>query len=208
MPTFSLYLIRHGVAEERGEEYPDDSKRPLTAQGISRLRKEAQALDELGVTIDQIITSPLLRTRQTADVIAESLKGKPAVVTSDALSPAGTPGAVMQDLAKHAKKGSVALVGPRAEPRRAGGETDWRAHRARVQEGRRLPHRLRDIAAQGQRQAPLVRHARGCCASSVDAQSLPRTNSYPASSLLTRRPVFCAARVSYEWTCPPGSPIR
>ncbi len=42
--------------------------------------------------IDQIITSPLLRTRQTADVIAESLKGKPAVVTSDALSPAGTPG--------------------------------------------------------------------------------------------------------------------
>ena len=40
MPTFSLYLIRHGVAEERGEEYPDDSKRPLTAQGISRLRKE------------------------------------------------------------------------------------------------------------------------------------------------------------------------
>ena len=88
MPTFSLYLIRHGVAEERGEEYPDDSKRPLTAQGISRLRKEAQALDELGVTIEQIITSPLLRTRQTADVIAESLKGKPAVVTSDALSPA------------------------------------------------------------------------------------------------------------------------
>ena len=90
MPTFSLYLIRHGVAEERGEEYPDDSKRPLTAQGISRLRKEAQALDELGVTIEQIITSPLLRTRQTADVIAESLKGKPAVVTSDALSPQGT----------------------------------------------------------------------------------------------------------------------
>jgi phosphohistidine phosphatase len=111
MPTFSLYLIRHGVAAERGDEYPDDSKRPLTAQGIARLRKEAHALDELGVTIEQIITSPLLRTRQTADVIAESLKGKPAVVTSDALAPAGTPGAVMQDLAKHAKKGSVALVG-------------------------------------------------------------------------------------------------
>jgi phosphohistidine phosphatase len=94
MPTFSLYLIRHGVAEERGEEYPDDSKRPLTAQGISRLRKEAQALDELGITIDQIITSPLLRTRQTADVIAESLKGKPARVTSDAV--ARRTGAVMR----------------------------------------------------------------------------------------------------------------
>jgi phosphohistidine phosphatase len=109
MPT--LYLIRHGIAAERGDEYPDDSKRPLTPAGISRLRKEARALDVLDVTIDQIITSPLVRTRQTADVIAESLKAKPSLVTSDALSPAGTPGAVMQELAKHAKKGSVALVG-------------------------------------------------------------------------------------------------
>jgi phosphohistidine phosphatase len=111
MPTFELYLIRHGIAAERSDEYPDDSKRPLTAQGISRLRKEAHALDELGVTFEQIITSPLVRTRQTADVIAESLKSKPSIVTSDALAPAGTPGAVMQELAKHAKKGSVALVG-------------------------------------------------------------------------------------------------
>jgi phosphohistidine phosphatase len=111
MAMLELYLIRHGVAAERGDEYPDDSKRPLTASGISRLRKEASALDALGVAFDQIVTSPLLRTRQTADVIAESLKGNPPVVTSDALAPAGTPGAVMQELAKHARKGSVALVG-------------------------------------------------------------------------------------------------
>jgi phosphohistidine phosphatase len=111
MPTLALYLIRHGIAAERSDEYPDDSKRPLTSAGISRLRKEARALDALGITFDQIITSPLVRTRQTADVIAESLKEKPPVVASDALSPAGTPTAVMQDLAKHAKKTSVALVG-------------------------------------------------------------------------------------------------
>jgi phosphohistidine phosphatase len=111
MPTLALYLIRHGIAAERGDEYPDDSKRPLTSAGISRLRKEARALDALGITFDQIITSPLVRTRQTADLIAESLKEKPPVVASDALSPAGTPTAVMQDLAKHAKKASVALVG-------------------------------------------------------------------------------------------------
>ena len=48
MATLELYLIRHGVAAERGEEYPDDSKRPLTSGGISRLRKEAKALDALG----------------------------------------------------------------------------------------------------------------------------------------------------------------
>jgi len=111
MPTIQVYLIRHGVAAERGPEYPDDSKRPLTARGIARLRKEARALDGLGITVDQIVSSPLIRTRQTADIIAEALKGKPPVVTADALAPAGTAGAVIQELAKYTKKGSVALVG-------------------------------------------------------------------------------------------------
>src|SRR5262245_47272514 len=106
-----LYLIRHGVAAERGENYPDDSKRPLTSAGISRLRKEARALDEMEIGFDHIITSPLVRTRQTADVFAETLKSKPSVSLSDALTPAGTPVGVIQELGKHAKKGRIALVG-------------------------------------------------------------------------------------------------
>jgi phosphohistidine phosphatase len=111
MPALELYLIRHGVAAERGDAYPDDSKRPLTVEGIARLRKEAKALDALDVGFDVIVCSPLVRTRQTADVIAETLKGKPTVTTADALAPAGTPGAVMQELAKQAKRGRVAVVG-------------------------------------------------------------------------------------------------
>ena len=111
MATLELYLIRHGVAAERGEDYPDDSKRPLTNGGISRLRKEAKALDELGVALDHIITSPLVRTRQTADIFAESMKSKPSVSQSDALAPAGTSTAVIQELAKHMRKARIALVG-------------------------------------------------------------------------------------------------
>jgi phosphohistidine phosphatase len=111
MATLELYLIRHGVAAERGDDYPDDSKRPLTSAGISRLRKEARALDELNVGFDHIITSPLVRTRQTADVFAETMKSKPSVSTSDALAPAGAPTAVIQDLAKHMRKGRIAIVG-------------------------------------------------------------------------------------------------
>jgi len=109
--TLELYLIRHGVAAERGEDYPDDSKRPLTNAGISRLRKEAKALDELGVALDHIITSPLVRTRQTADIFAESMKSKPSVSQSDALAPAGTSTAVIQELAKHMRKARIAVVG-------------------------------------------------------------------------------------------------
>jgi phosphohistidine phosphatase len=109
--TLELYLIRHGVAAERSEEFPDDSKRPLTNDGIDRLHKEAKALDALGVTFEQILCSPLVRTRQTADVFAEVLKSKPPIAVIDSLTPAGSPAAVIQDLGKYMRKASIALVG-------------------------------------------------------------------------------------------------
>jgi len=111
MAMLELYLIRHGVAAERGKEWPDDSKRPLTPDGIARLRRIARGLNALEVTFDQIVTSPLVRTRQTADVLAEDLKGKPPIATADALAPAGSSAAVMQELAKHVRHARVALVG-------------------------------------------------------------------------------------------------
>ena len=111
MAVLELYLIRHGVAAERGEEYPDDSKRPLTGTGMTRLRQEARALNELEIGFDVIISSPLVRTKQTAEIIAGTLKEKPQVITSDSLAPAGTPAGVMQELARHARKARVALVG-------------------------------------------------------------------------------------------------
>jgi len=111
MAALELYLIRHGLAAERGPQYPDDSKRPLTKPGITSLTREAKALDELGIGFDLILTSPLVRTRQTADVFAETLNRKPPVVTSDALAPSGTPAAVIHEIEKHAKKARIALVG-------------------------------------------------------------------------------------------------
>jgi len=106
-----LYLIRHGVAEERGEAWPDDSKRPLTSDGMSKLRKTARALERLGVAIDVILTSPFVRARQTAEIIAGGLDPHPHLVTADSLAPGGTPAAVLSDLEKHAKRQRIALVG-------------------------------------------------------------------------------------------------
>jgi len=111
MAVLELYLIRHGIAADRGDEYPDDSKRPLTNEGIASLRKEVEALESLGVAFDHIITSPLVRTKQTAEVFAERLRSKPSVSTSDSLAPAGSPAGVVQDVVKHARKGRIALVG-------------------------------------------------------------------------------------------------
>jgi phosphohistidine phosphatase len=111
MAMLELYLIRHGVAAERGKDWPDDSKRPLTPDGIARLRKSARGLNALGVGFDQIVTSPLVRTRQTADVFSEELKDHPPITTADALAPAGSSASVIQEITRHARKARVALVG-------------------------------------------------------------------------------------------------
>jgi len=106
-----LYLIRHGVAEERGEAWPDDAKRPLTQDGISKLRKSASALKAVGVVIDVIVTSPFVRPRQTAELIAAGLDPHPHIVTADSLTPGGTLTAVLSDLEKQSKRERIALVG-------------------------------------------------------------------------------------------------
>jgi phosphohistidine phosphatase len=109
-PT-ELYLVRHAIAAERGAEWPDDTKRPLTERGISRFKEGVKGLRRLDVKIDEIFTSPLIRARQTADLLSEGLEGKPPVKLLDALAPGHTSGAVMSQLAKSAKRRRVALVG-------------------------------------------------------------------------------------------------
>ena len=106
-----LYLIRHGLSAERGEAWPDDAKRPLTGKGLSRLRREARALEKFGVSFDQIVTSPLVRARQTAEVFADGLSSHPATAHSDALAPGGTPAQVIQELGKFSRRKRIALVG-------------------------------------------------------------------------------------------------
>jgi phosphohistidine phosphatase len=106
-----LYLIRHGLAEERGEAWPDDSRRPLSEEGMSRLRKEARGLVRLGVTFDVVLTSPLVRARQTADIVAGVFSTRPAIVVIESLAPDGNAHAVLSDLEKQARRARIALVG-------------------------------------------------------------------------------------------------
>lgn len=108
---FELYLIRHAIAEERGEAWPDDNKRPLSEDGISRMRKAARGLARLGVSLDVLLTSPLVRTRQTAEIVAAAVDSRPAIVNAESLAPGGSYGAVVADLEKQGRKTRIALVG-------------------------------------------------------------------------------------------------
>ena len=108
---YELYLIRHGVAEERGDAWPDDSKRPLTEDGTSRMRKAARGLSRLGVVFDIVLTSPLVRARQTAEIVAGGLAPRPSLVNLDSLAPDAGYAALITELEKHARKPRIALVG-------------------------------------------------------------------------------------------------
>lgn len=68
-----LYFVRHGKAEP-GSGAMIDHDRPLTADGAARLQTEAQVLARLGVAPDRIYSSPRVRARQTADILAGALQ--------------------------------------------------------------------------------------------------------------------------------------
>ena len=108
---YEIYLIRHGLAEERGNSWPDDAKRPLTDEGISRMRKSVRGLSRLGVTLDVVLTSPLVRARQTAEIVAAGVSPRPSLISAESLAPDGSFAAVVADLEKHVRKGHIGLVG-------------------------------------------------------------------------------------------------
>ncbi|MGL5804730.1 MAG: phosphohistidine phosphatase SixA [Xenococcaceae cyanobacterium] len=66
-----VYLIRHGLAGEHGD-YEDDNLRPLTDEGRKKTAKVAKRLSEIGVRFDIILTSPLTRASQTAEIMQKA----------------------------------------------------------------------------------------------------------------------------------------
>lgn len=84
----TVYIVRHAWAEEHDEAvYPNDDQRPLTRKGCKRFRRLARRLAKRGMDVAQIATSPLVRCRQTADLLAEEMSGEATVTELDALRP-------------------------------------------------------------------------------------------------------------------------
>ncbi len=83
----SLYLIRHGIAEERGT-YEDDSQRPLSDEGRKKTKQVAKRLYDLGLRFDLLQTSPLVRAQQTSEIFA-NVFAECSVDLSSELAPEG-----------------------------------------------------------------------------------------------------------------------
>jgi phosphohistidine phosphatase len=109
-----LYLVRHAIAEERGPVWPDDNERPLTTRGIARMREIALRLADRGVQVGQIWSSPLVRARQTADVLAPLWTTSRQIVIVNELAPGHATARVGKAIAERsagADEEPVALVG-------------------------------------------------------------------------------------------------
>jgi phosphohistidine phosphatase len=106
-----LYLIRHADAAPLGNGVTADEGRPLTELGHEQCQTLAAALQKRGVRLDRIVSSPLLRARETAmDLRQHWTSPMPDIELCDDLAPEGKP----RKLAKFVrglKAESVALVG-------------------------------------------------------------------------------------------------
>lgn len=105
-----LLIIRHATAFERDRHrWADDGLRPLSPVGVRRSRKAAAGLKEFCKAPDRLLTSPLIRARETAQILTE-IAGWPRAEIARELTPGEGAAAVLTLLAKDRSK-RIALVG-------------------------------------------------------------------------------------------------
>ena len=106
----NLFILRHGIASDPGEDgLPKilaDAERPLAARGKQRLWGVTRAMRKMDVTFDAVVSSPLLRARQTAQIVTEALELRRKLILTNELAPDGSPKALIEQLNE---------LGPRAK---------------------------------------------------------------------------------------------
>jgi phosphohistidine phosphatase len=110
-PGCVLYLVRHAIAAERGDKYPDDRARPLTKNGVAKMRRAARGFARIRPEIDVVLTSPLVRARHTAEILVAELARMPRLEQLEALAPGHAPADVADALGAYAGTRGIALVG-------------------------------------------------------------------------------------------------
>ncbi len=110
----NLYIIRHAIAMDADtDKYDDDVQRPLTAKGKEKMKKIAQGLWELEVQLDLILSSPAMRTLETARILANRLDvKKDKLIATNHLQATGYADELIKEIhEKYSEVKNLALVG-------------------------------------------------------------------------------------------------
>jgi phosphohistidine phosphatase len=85
-----LYIVRHAFAGQNGDpRYPDDALRPLTKKGRKRFSRMIKRLVQRDFAPELVASSPLVRCRQTADVICDRTGTRTKLQELESLAPGG-----------------------------------------------------------------------------------------------------------------------
>ena len=85
-----LYIVRHAPAGQHGDpRYPNDGLRPLTRKGERRFDRLAKHLVAKGMAPNLVVSSPLVRCRQTAEVLSARVSEGPKLLDRNELAPSG-----------------------------------------------------------------------------------------------------------------------
>ena len=108
----NLYLMRHGIAVAADDLGAiQDQERPLTSKGSKRMRRAARGLRRLEIEFDGILTSPLLRARQTADIVAAALGMESRLEEITELAPESSVEHLIFGLTRYQDRDHLLLVG-------------------------------------------------------------------------------------------------
>jgi phosphohistidine phosphatase len=105
-----LYLLRHGIAED-ARAGQADSDRALTPEGRKKLKQVLRVAREAGVSPSLILTSPLKRALETAQIAAELLDYKADLLHTKALAPTSHPKTVWDEIRIHRDQSQILLAG-------------------------------------------------------------------------------------------------
>jgi phosphohistidine phosphatase len=105
------YFLRHGLAVDAGEWGSTDFDRPLTREGRERMKAAAKTIAALRLNIDVIVTSPLVRAKQTATFVAKRLELEDRLVEDARLAGGFGLSDLGEILAEHRTAEAIMLVG-------------------------------------------------------------------------------------------------
>lgn len=106
-----LFILRHGDAGRSSVTVKDDSKRSLTVEGEKEIKDISKGIKGLGIEFDYIFTSPLLRAKQTAELVSKIVVPTNQIKELDELKPEGSKLQLYHKLSNLKQDSSVLIVG-------------------------------------------------------------------------------------------------
>ncbi len=120
-----LYIVRHGIAVPSGTPGIAENDRPLTKEGIEKMEKVASGLRNLDIVPDLILSSPLPRAKQTAEIVRRILGDQVPLKITETLAPGGNRTQLYREFPAKPKLEGIMIVGHQPSLGEIAGEIAW-----------------------------------------------------------------------------------